>query len=218
VPPWLADIITRLLAKSPAERIQSASEVADLLKQWLAHLAQPTLILPPKFVAPPKAQKPSEMRSRRWLAALGLAGAVLAGGFIGVALSGYFDPGPTVSTRGDVSPHQSAPSLAAPVPAVEPPSPSAVSAPPLDLPRESEFAAELAQAAEATYALEVESGSAVSPGQSIAAELADLESRTTWLETELSQVMKLPAPEPIDPEQPIPDAVPRLTEPSRSER
>ena len=39
VPPWLAAIVARLLAKSPAERFQSAAEVADLLKQWLAHLA-----------------------------------------------------------------------------------------------------------------------------------------------------------------------------------
>jgi serine/threonine-protein kinase len=39
VPQWLAAIIARLLAKSPAERFQSAAEVADLLRQWLAHLA-----------------------------------------------------------------------------------------------------------------------------------------------------------------------------------
>ncbi len=215
VPPWLADIITRLLAKSPAERIQSASEVADLLKQWLAHLAQPTLILPPKFVAAlPASLKPAKEARPAWLVALGIAGAVLAGGLIGVALSGYFNSGPGISTRGDAPSNQQSPSVAM----VEPPSPSVVSLPSIDLPRESEFAAELAQAAEATYALEVESGNAIVPALSIADELADLESRTTWLETELVQVTKLPAPQPIVPEQPIPDAVPRLTEPSRSER
>jgi serine/threonine protein kinase len=38
---WLAAIIDRLLAKSPAERFQTAAEVADLLSQHLAHLQHP---------------------------------------------------------------------------------------------------------------------------------------------------------------------------------
>ena len=41
VPVWLQDIIDRLLEKNPDQRFQSATEVADLLGQWLAHVQQP---------------------------------------------------------------------------------------------------------------------------------------------------------------------------------
>lgn len=41
IPPWLADIINRLMAKQPDERIQSAAELAELLGSHLAHLQDP---------------------------------------------------------------------------------------------------------------------------------------------------------------------------------
>ena len=41
VPPWLAEIIGRLMAKNPADRYSSAGEVADLLGQCLSHVQQP---------------------------------------------------------------------------------------------------------------------------------------------------------------------------------
>ena len=41
VPVWLQDIIERLLEKDPDRRFQSATEVADLLGEWLAHVQQP---------------------------------------------------------------------------------------------------------------------------------------------------------------------------------
>jgi len=41
VPIWLAAVLDKLLAKAPAERFQSAKEVADLLGTYLAHLQQP---------------------------------------------------------------------------------------------------------------------------------------------------------------------------------
>lgn len=41
VPIWLEGIIRRLHAKDPAERFQSAGEVADLLERCLAHVQQP---------------------------------------------------------------------------------------------------------------------------------------------------------------------------------
>jgi serine/threonine-protein kinase len=41
VPAWLAAIIARLHAKDPAQRFQTAAEVADLLSRCLAHLQQP---------------------------------------------------------------------------------------------------------------------------------------------------------------------------------
>jgi tRNA A-37 threonylcarbamoyl transferase component Bud32 len=47
VPDWLDAIVRKLLAKTPADRIQSATEVADLLGQHLAHLQQPNSVLIP---------------------------------------------------------------------------------------------------------------------------------------------------------------------------
>src|SRR5262245_42119834 len=47
-PAWLARIVEKLLAKSPDERFQSASNLADLLERWLAHLQQPSVIPPPE--------------------------------------------------------------------------------------------------------------------------------------------------------------------------
>src|SRR5262249_48275943 len=41
IPDWLGDLIARLHAKSPADRFQSAREVAELLGQHLASLQQP---------------------------------------------------------------------------------------------------------------------------------------------------------------------------------
>src|SRR5262249_29038417 len=38
VPDWLADVISRLLAKQPGDRYSSANEVADVLKHHLADL------------------------------------------------------------------------------------------------------------------------------------------------------------------------------------
>lgn len=41
IPDWLVAIVERLMAKAPEQRFQSASEVAILLEQWLAHCQQP---------------------------------------------------------------------------------------------------------------------------------------------------------------------------------
>jgi serine/threonine protein kinase len=41
LPPWLDDLIARLHAKEPDDRPQSAEEVAELLRQHLAHLEEP---------------------------------------------------------------------------------------------------------------------------------------------------------------------------------
>ena len=48
VPGWLEATIDRLLAKEPADRFQTAGEVADLLEKGLAHLQQPTILAPPR--------------------------------------------------------------------------------------------------------------------------------------------------------------------------
>ena len=47
VPAWLAGAIEKLHAKKPADRFQTAAEVADLFEKCLAHLQQPdTIALP----------------------------------------------------------------------------------------------------------------------------------------------------------------------------
>ena len=50
VPKWLCAVVEKLLAKDPAERIESAAEVADLLARYLAHLEDPDRVPPPPAV------------------------------------------------------------------------------------------------------------------------------------------------------------------------
>ncbi len=63
IPDWLCGIGAKLMAKRPDERFQSASEVAALLEQCLAHVQQPTTVPLPKGVAelcrPEQAQRSS---------------------------------------------------------------------------------------------------------------------------------------------------------------
>jgi predicted RNA-binding Zn-ribbon protein involved in translation (DUF1610 family) len=60
MPVWLVTLIDRLLEKDPADRIQSAAEVAVLLEGYLAHLHQPLTVAAPKL---PDA--PARPRQRR---------------------------------------------------------------------------------------------------------------------------------------------------------
>lgn len=60
VPDWLAEIIEHLHKKNPAERIQTADEVADLLGRHLAHLQQPA-------VAPRPARLRNRSRVNAWM-------------------------------------------------------------------------------------------------------------------------------------------------------
>jgi serine/threonine protein kinase len=54
VPKWLCDVISKLHAKEPSHRFQSAAEVAALLEQYLGHLQQPTLVARPDSVRLPR--------------------------------------------------------------------------------------------------------------------------------------------------------------------
>jgi serine/threonine protein kinase len=49
MPVWLERIIARLHAKNPGERFQSAGETADLLRQWLAYVEQPSAHPRPRY-------------------------------------------------------------------------------------------------------------------------------------------------------------------------
>jgi tRNA A-37 threonylcarbamoyl transferase component Bud32 len=84
VPEWLTEIIDRLLAKRPDDRIQTAHEVTELLGRSLAHVQDPGAAGPP--VALPKARKPDASPnpacSRRWTAAAAIV--LLAAAILGI--------------------------------------------------------------------------------------------------------------------------------------
>lgn len=48
IPEWLERIVLKLLSKSPEDRIGTATEIATLLEQCLAHVQQPTAVELPK--------------------------------------------------------------------------------------------------------------------------------------------------------------------------
>ncbi|MGA7498779.1 MAG: serine/threonine-protein kinase, partial [Isosphaeraceae bacterium] len=58
IPDWLEAVIDRLLAKDPADRFQTAAEVADLLERGLAHVQQPTAVPRPVVPGVPRPSLP----------------------------------------------------------------------------------------------------------------------------------------------------------------
>ena len=80
IPEWLVEIIDRLLEKDPRNRFQSASEVEQVLKGYLAHVQQPSAAPLPS--PPQPSTKATAHPARRWI---GLAAAVAA-----VVLLGFF--------------------------------------------------------------------------------------------------------------------------------
>jgi serine/threonine-protein kinase len=89
-PDWLCEIIEKLHAKKPADRFQTAGEVADLLGRWLAHVQQPTII-----PAPPHVRKRRQrMSRRRRIAALASIGIVCIGIACIYAAVAYWSPSP----------------------------------------------------------------------------------------------------------------------------
>ncbi|MCI0428918.1 MAG: serine/threonine protein kinase, partial [Rhodospirillales bacterium] len=54
IPEWLAVVVEKLHAKKPEERYQSAAELADLLRQFQAHLREPA-----RTPAPPLPERPT---------------------------------------------------------------------------------------------------------------------------------------------------------------
>jgi Protein kinase domain len=89
LPDWLVAIVTKLHAKNPADRFQSATEVADLLRDHLAHLQHPSVVGPVAgYVASPSGNGPGvegaagqpAPRRRRWtMAAAALLLSLIAG-------------------------------------------------------------------------------------------------------------------------------------------
>ncbi len=81
VPHWLEAIVDKLLAKDPADRFQTAAEVADLLSQHLAHEQNPAQVSRPTTVeAPPSPVFRAETRpiKNRWRRAAEIAGLIVS--------------------------------------------------------------------------------------------------------------------------------------------
>ncbi|HEY1380011.1 MAG TPA: protein kinase, partial [Gemmataceae bacterium] len=80
VPAWLARVVETLQAKEPADRFQSAAEVAVLLEGYLAHLTRPMTVpapvLPPCGVELESATAGPRRRRLVWLAAAVACGVV----------------------------------------------------------------------------------------------------------------------------------------------
>jgi serine/threonine protein kinase len=53
IPEWLAEVVTKLMAKDPTERFQSAAEVEEILGRNLAQLQHAAWVPPPRPPAPP---------------------------------------------------------------------------------------------------------------------------------------------------------------------
>ncbi|MHC4179958.1 MAG: protein kinase domain-containing protein [Planctomycetota bacterium] len=81
IPEWLTEIIEKLYAKRPAERFQSAAEVAELLGKHLAHLQQPSVVPMPDRLPRHRPAVPvwRTRRGRKTIAAVLLL--LLIGGF-----------------------------------------------------------------------------------------------------------------------------------------
>jgi serine/threonine-protein kinase len=100
VPAWLDAVLAKLLAKNPADRFQTAAEVAALLEQCLAHVQQPLTVTLPKV--------PHIGSRRRAWRLRAVAAAVVAAGVTAFALIPMPDP-----TRGEGTPVGGGPAEAA---------------------------------------------------------------------------------------------------------
>jgi serine/threonine protein kinase len=93
IPAWLGLVVEKLLQKSPADRFQSAAEVAELLGQYLAYVQQPTLAPRPRDVQPPRR------RARSWARwGIAVASAAAVGGLLAARLPDW-----TSSSGGDAN-------------------------------------------------------------------------------------------------------------------
>lgn len=72
VPAWLEAFVAKLQAKQPGARFDSASQVAVLLKQCLAHLQQPTLVSLPEEIGRLVPKPQSRLKRRRLTYVAGL--------------------------------------------------------------------------------------------------------------------------------------------------
>jgi serine/threonine protein kinase len=107
IPGWLCDLITRLHAKNPDDRFQSAREVADLLEQHLAYLQQPGQIAVPRPLGNLNSAGSMQKRRRIGPVAYCLILLVLGCGLLLAYKTGWLSPSPEPSDypQPDPKPH-----------------------------------------------------------------------------------------------------------------
>ncbi|MEL7500026.1 MAG: protein kinase [Planctomycetota bacterium] len=96
ISPWMVALIERLHEKEPADRFESADEVAEILETELVHMQAPTMVAEPSrpwWVQPPR----ESWLSSRTSVAIAIALMMMVGGLIGWQ-SGMFD-----STQGAIA-------------------------------------------------------------------------------------------------------------------
>ena len=104
IPEWLERIVLKLLSKEAADRFGSATDVAILLEQCLAHVQQPTTVRLPEAVgALPPIRRNAQKRPPGKRATPGLR--VVAFGVVALAtvVAGTFWPRGELTSTGDVS-------------------------------------------------------------------------------------------------------------------
>ncbi len=77
IPEWFETLIDRLLAKNPADRIQSAAELNDILRSCLAHIEQPQLVDLPSQLRP-KTHSKTPRLFRRIVMLIGIFSVLIA--------------------------------------------------------------------------------------------------------------------------------------------
>jgi serine/threonine protein kinase len=84
VPVWMETLLSRLMAKNPADRFQSAAQTGAVLAECLAHVQQPELTPAPELSA---IQTTIDTQTRRWdLRVAFLVSGILAVSILGIAL------------------------------------------------------------------------------------------------------------------------------------
>jgi serine/threonine-protein kinase len=97
IPEWLAAVVEKMHAKDPAERFQSASEVARLFEQCLAHVHQPAAVALPELLRkPPPLAHGRRARIARWIAAACATGLVI----MAIGYAWRNQPGKNANQRG----------------------------------------------------------------------------------------------------------------------
>ncbi len=110
IPHWMQRIVDKLLARDPAQRLQSATEVSELLGRCLAHLQQPATVALPAGVNTGRDVERSAGRRRRLLVAAVAAFVLLAGvTAVSVAVLQYAEKPKSKEARPGAEPPDSAP-------------------------------------------------------------------------------------------------------------